>query len=221
MHHKPTAGVEQQLLKLAPRVRAYVRVLTCDAAATEQVLAATYRDFLADGPMPGTEHAERWILDRARELALSGRNAPASPTIDPIQRDSGLRRVEEALLGIPPLAREALYLRAVEALSDQRIAQRTDSPPTEVATAVAQAQAAFEARMGQPAAAALAELRRFAEAHAGLPAPALDLTPPRRSARRVFAIVFGAVTLMAATTYYIDQRAMSRHQTPTTAPSRH
>lgn len=220
MHHKPTAGVERQLLKLAPRVRAYARVLTCDAAAAEAALTEAYRDYLADGPMPGTEHTEQWILRRARQHALSRRRRLAQQHADPIAQE--IRATDEALIGIAPRPREMLYLRVVENLGNEQIARWTDCRVTDVPPTVADGQAQFQARMGlsQPEAAGAA-LRRFVEAHAALPAPNLDLTPPRRSALRVFTIVFGAVALMAVTTYYIDQRAMSRHQTPTTAPSRH
>jgi RNA polymerase sigma-70 factor (ECF subfamily) len=138
-----TAAAEY-LLRLTPRLRAYLRVLLGPNDEAEDLLQELFLRFLRAGPTPGTPDADRWVFRVSRNLALNavrsrhrrrkreaGRECSISNLPDPAElaeRNDDAAKIQQCLDRLDASVRELIYLKIVEGLTFRDLEERTGIP---------------------------------------------------------------------------------------------
>ncbi len=145
------SDTEALLLEMTPRLRGLARILMGSDADAEDVVQATFVQFLSKGPPSDGQHAPMWMLKTARNLALNrlrtdrrrtardqAHPTPADAT-DPAETASlreSSARIRTCLEQLPLEYREPLYLKVVEGLSLREIAVELAQGKSTVASRV-------------------------------------------------------------------------------------
>lgn len=145
------SDTEALLLEMTPRLRGLARMLLGSDADADDIVQATFVQFLAKGPSPFAANAPMWMLKTARNLALNRMRtdrrrtardqshpapAEASDPAETVSLRESSARIRSCLERLPLEYREPLYLKVVEGLSLREIAAELEQGKSTVASRV-------------------------------------------------------------------------------------